>query len=208
MARLPAVVDALTSIDERPRATIDNAVRGVREAGLVQTTKRGRGAAEITPFDAGILLLGVYGTDQAVRAPQAASRFSNLPRMTNNLLPQALARVAAAKTLGEAVGAVIEASRTQAALTLEVDHWLEVGAPAQPASLDGDFAAQLVLHRPHEWAELRIVWQPAVGRRPTREVVIFGRPPERPMAGSFTAKLGPTYFIRLHETLFPSEPGA
>ena len=206
LARLPAVVDVLASLDTRPRTTLDNAVRGVREAGLVQTTKRGRGAAEMTPLDAAILLLGVYGTDQAVRAPQAASRFSGLPRMTESLLPKILARVASAKTLGEAVAALIEASRTHAAPTLEVASWLELGAPAQPAKMDGEFAAQLLLHRPHGWAELRIVWQPVVGRRPTREVLVFGRPPESPEAASFTASLGPTVFMRLHETLFPLVP--
>lgn len=84
MARLPAMVDALAAIDDRPRGALDFIARAVREAGFIQTTKRGRGAAGMTAADAAAFLLGCYGSREATSAAEAVAALSALQRVPDD----------------------------------------------------------------------------------------------------------------------------
>ncbi|MCM5558079.1 hypothetical protein [Pleomorphomonas sp. JP5] len=71
MAKLPALVTALTEVDGRDRPTIDHYARTIREAGFIPTGKRGVGAAEMDVRAAANLLIALNcGSD----AKQAAER--------------------------------------------------------------------------------------------------------------------------------------
>lgn len=115
MARLPALVDALAAADGRPRGAIDHVARAVREAGFIQTTKRGRGAAEMTAEDAAALLIALYGARDPASAAEAVQAFAALPRVrpTDRVwkdLPDWLASLQRARTCLQALSAVIEAT--------------------------------------------------------------------------------------------------
>lgn len=78
MATLPNLVEAIACCDGRDRSTLDQFARVIREAGYVQTGKRGRGAADMTPSDAVSLLLGMNGADTPSGGPEAVRRFRSL----------------------------------------------------------------------------------------------------------------------------------
>lgn len=112
MARLPALVDVIASVDDRPRGAIDFVARAVREAGFIQTTKRGRGAAEMTAADAAALLLGCYGSREPTQAVDTLQGFAELRRArglkTSISAPDWLTGLMKARTAFEAVSAAIE----------------------------------------------------------------------------------------------------
>lgn len=74
LARLPALVDAITAHDPRGRPTIAHIARQVRNAGLIESTKRGAGAAKMTFRDAAILVIGAYGDTNPAGAVEAVER--------------------------------------------------------------------------------------------------------------------------------------
>lgn len=112
MARLPALVDVIADIDDRPRGAIDFVARAVREAGFIQTTKRGRGAAEMTEADAAALLLGCYGSREPTQAVETLQGFAELGRAKTRKraapAPSWLTGLMKAKTAFDAVAAAIE----------------------------------------------------------------------------------------------------
>lgn len=121
MASLPDLVDALARIDGRDRGTIDYAAREIREAGLIQTTKRGRGSASMTALDAAHLLLGLYGGKGRGTAAEAAGTLGSLPLLDffppSKPLPQALVAIEGQPTFAHVVAATIQLGRSLAIQT-------------------------------------------------------------------------------------------
>lgn len=78
MARLPALIDLLTSFGGGERKTLDAQSRMLRDAGLLSPSKRGVGAAAMTTEDAATLLLAYMATDSAASTPEIVQRFAGL----------------------------------------------------------------------------------------------------------------------------------
>lgn len=156
MARLPALVDALVQVDGRDRVLIDNVARAVREAGFIQTTKRGRGAAEMTSQDAAALLVGLYGSAGMLEAPRVVQAFSQMKRRdpTGAIKggPAALGPLFRSRTLLDAVQRLIEL----APLLDPIDR-------AAPPAV-GMGRATLALCRPHLYATIDVSWRLAEDR--------------------------------------------
>jgi len=209
MARLPALIDALTLCDDRPRGTIDHIARTMREAGLIQTTKRGRGAAEMTARDAAALVLGLYGladaSPDAIAQGQVLADLKRFGRATrkgspigeHDPLPDVLRPVTTAPTLLDGVAALIELAPL-----------LRPSTGAREATIAGGFHAALDLLRPRLSASIQITWRSAapdlqgitVSYHPT------GRPAGRSAteeAYAVTTRVMRPVFITLHSTLFP-----
>lgn len=143
--------------------------REIREAGLIQTTKRGRGAAEMTSLDAAHLVLGVYGSDGRGTAAAAADHFGGLATFRIPLretLPDAVAAIQHQPNLATAVAAVIETGAHLATQTPRVQGTLPVLGPLYPATPDGlelegwphGVAVLLRLHRPSLEAFITMAW--------------------------------------------------
>lgn len=209
MARLPALIDALTTCDERPRGAIDHVARTLREAGLIQTTKRGRGAAEMTARDAAALLLGLYGladaSPDAIAQVQVLADLKRSGKATRNgspsgeydPLPDVLQPVAAAPTLLDAVAALIELAPL-----------LDDNVGSKGATITGRFIASLELRRPRLGASIQITWHSAA---PEIQGVGIGFQAagyrlvrvSAPVAYAVTTRIMRPILTTLHNTLFP-----
>lgn len=205
MARLPALIDALTRCDDRPRGTIDHIARTMREAGLIQTTKRGRGAAEMTPLDAAALVLGLYGLAEA--SPDAIAKVQILAALKPQgetfrrrsksgrpaTLPAELRPLAKATTLLDAVAAMIELAP------------LYNGNDGSSDPIVGRFSLGFQLHRPLLRGDVTVAWlspdleQQVMGLR-------FKPPGRRPElsteAYAVTTSVFSQVLTTLHDTLF------
>lgn len=174
MARLPALVDALAAVDGRERGVIDHMAREIREAGLIQTTKRGRGSAEMSSLDAAHLILGIYGSDGRGTAAEAARSLGQLPVLRipflspapGVTLPNGVGAAQHQTTLAGVVAAVIEAGAQLATQTPRTQGTLPVLGPLYPPSSDGlelenwpeGIAVLLRLHRPSLEAFVQFAW--------------------------------------------------
>ncbi len=169
MASLPVLVDALAAADGRERGVIDHMAREIREAGLIQTTKRGRGSAEMTSLDAAHLILGVYGSDGRGTAASAAAQFGPLATFWMPILdafPRDVVAIQQQPHLAAAVAAVIESGAGLATQTPRVQGTLPVLGPLYPATTDGlelegwpeGTAVLLRLHRPSVEAFIVMAW--------------------------------------------------
>lgn len=78
MARLPALLELLSSFGGAERKTLELQARTLREAGLLSPSKRGVGATAVTMHDAAVLLLTHMATDSAASAPEVVERYSGL----------------------------------------------------------------------------------------------------------------------------------
>lgn len=78
MARLPALVDALAEVDLRGHASLNHIARLVRDAGLITSTKRGAGGANMKYEDAATLLMAACGDINPLGAVSAAQRLQEL----------------------------------------------------------------------------------------------------------------------------------
>ena len=116
MARLPALIDNLAKHDTRGKPTVELIARTIREDGLIRTTKRGRGAAEMSASDAVALLIGLCVAETPSAAPQAVRIFLSLvPTIPLHAdtgqradeLPSPLSHVAKASSFGDALSALI-----------------------------------------------------------------------------------------------------
>lgn len=187
MARLPALVDALTGVDGRDRGVMDHMAREIREVGLIQTTKRGRGSAEMTSQDAAHLLLGVYGSDGRGSAAEAARilgplRVLRLPGLSEpaggRWHPGAEA-IQNQLTLAGAVAAVIELGKQLADQSIRTQSTLPVLGPMFEQPKDGlelegwpdGLSVMLRIHRPTLEAYLVLAWRGA--RRVEEHTVLF-----------------------------------
>lgn len=112
MARLPALISDIAAHDLRDRSTIQLIARLVREAGWIQTTKRGRGAAEMTAQDAAALLMAVCVTDNPSQAAHLTETFLTIPQVGRppslHDAPPMIRAMTQADHLGEAVVALLD----------------------------------------------------------------------------------------------------
>jgi hypothetical protein len=141
MARLPSLVAALRDLDARGPAGVGNVARRVREAGLIRTTSRGVGAAEMTSRDAANLLLGLKGAplyvgligDTTRRAPTAVMEFSSLVRLgaSTSEDPYWIDEVFEADTFGEALAAAIEHAPHLLRRWIALSGVIDPGGPAE-----------------------------------------------------------------------------
>jgi len=119
MARLPAVIEVIARHDSRGAKTIENYARVIREAGLLPRGKRGVGAPHLTAEDAANLLMGLCGTSEAAKAPEAIKLLSSARlaetgttygfevRPSSDLLSK-WSIVDSAQTFGEIITALID----------------------------------------------------------------------------------------------------
>ena len=80
MAKLPALIAALKTQDDRDLATLTLIGRNVREAGLIVTTGRGNAAATRTARDAAFLLLGASSPHTPGTAALVAQQYSTFEK--------------------------------------------------------------------------------------------------------------------------------
>lgn len=219
VARLPALVDAFCEIDERPRGSIDHVARVVREAGLIQTTKRGRGAADMTAEDAAWLLLGLYSIGQASDAAIAARLYAALPAVSLRQAPTDSGPADAPPHLEvfrpgmpliKAITSVIEMAPLLASTTPLTRAAMHFEAWHHGAAWPQGISALLTIRRPNPTAELTFAWK---GERNGAAVVNQSFLFQRRGSRSSPAAQKPTDFISLihsgafsvlHQALFPS----
>lgn len=211
MARLPALVDTVAGIDDRPRGAVDHVARAVREAGLIQTTRRGRGAAEMTARDAAALTLGFYGAIQPAQAAVAADELTNAVFVleTGNLTAPELAGFRRAATLGEALACMIElGGLLDSAATVH-----ESDRPSGFVVVGGDgsgYAALAILERPHGISSLTLARTTGRGTSVICRTFVKRDQVERSFEDvapvQTTIRLHTRVFSALHETLFPKVP--
>ncbi len=167
MARLPALIDTLAELDTRSRQTIEHVARLVREAGYIQTTKRGRGAAEMTEADAAALLIGLNAIETPTDAAQQVPLFSELTiqkdaSFSDDPVPVELKRVTRAKTFGEAVEALIVAAPTLERLKTSSRasflHGQALGYSDIGITADSGFALEVCFYLPGPLASILVRW--------------------------------------------------
>jgi len=109
MAKLPALISALASCDDRSHKQLDNISRIVREAGFIRTTQRGGGASEMSWKDATNYLIGASGCYANNEAPEIIERFRSLRLKHGHTEWQGAAflLVTEAETFGEALEGLI-----------------------------------------------------------------------------------------------------
>ncbi|MFZ1428550.1 MAG: hypothetical protein WAS21_17465 [Geminicoccaceae bacterium] len=111
MTKLPGLVGALAECDERERATLDHVARVIREAGLIPTTKRGSGAADMTLTAAANLLIAANTGGIPKAAAMTVIQYRTLvPRNTGQPDPKdgIYAHISTARDFGQAVEFLIE----------------------------------------------------------------------------------------------------
>lgn len=196
MARLPALVDALVAVDGRERVVIDNVARAVREAGFIQTTKRGRGAADMTAADAAALVVGLYGSAGMNDAPRVVDAFSQARRRQPAGLiksgPSVLGPLLRARTLLDAVVRLIE-------LGPVLDPTPRVGTPGV-----GLGQVTLTLRRPFLHASIAVVWR--VGETEIFEIELHFAAAGRAVAAPYevATEVRQPIFLSLHRATAPA----
>lgn len=211
MARLPALVDAVAAIDDRPRGAVDHVARAVREAGLIQTTKRGRGASEMMARDAAALILGFYGAIQPAQSAQAAEELADAVFLleTGTLTAPELTSFKRAATLGEALACMIELGGLMdpAANVRESDR------PSGFVVVGGDgtgYAALATLERPDGISTLTLARGTGRGTKVASKTFVLRDQAERGFEEvapvQTTIRLHTRVFSALHRTLFPEGP--
>lgn len=210
MAKLPALVDALTAIDGRPRGAIDHVARAIREAGLIQTTKRGRGASDMTATDAAYLLIGLYGSDQPAHAAKAATEFGNALRLPFfpgvDTLPDAeVDTLRRAESLVDAVAALIELGGRLRPGSLISRPGTEAGVDVLERSETSGYAALFTLEREGAISTATLAMPASTGFRVLERhfVVTKNTKPFEAPPVEVTVKLNTDVFIALHRALFP-----
>lgn len=198
MARLPALVDAVAAADGRPRGAVDHVARAVREAGHIQTTKRGRGAAEMTALDAAALLIALYGSRDPASAVEALEAFAALPHERDPdrewaQVPDWLVPVQRSRTCLQALGAVIEAT-------------------PRFTPFDGEMTDGVRLHvyfyRPRLGMRIELV-NPSRPRPEWVHVMAFGeKRREFGNAYDVVTRVKLPLLSAVHRALFPPEPAA
>lgn len=167
MAKLPALVTALSKCDERERTTLDHYARVIREAGLIPTTKRGSGAAEMTFREAANLLIAANTADTPKAAPLIVPQYRALIGQNYSATDEfhgVFGEVNEAKNFGDALEALI-AGMPEVIVTFTRFLFDAYGRPgrdmasvAQGMLNFGEFInVEVSFFRPFPYAEIRIV---------------------------------------------------
>ena len=213
MARLPALIDALAAADGRPRRSVDHVAREVREAGFIQTTKRGRGAAEMTSLDAAYLLLGLYGAATPADAKAAAQEMAEFRNIVPGSVYPELEAIRAAPNLLHALAALIELSPLFAPPDSRADNFMEIGGEARhPELLPKGWTVHLTFMRP-----VVSVWLALARPDPSEEqgyceiIFVFDgkthpAPPRRPFV-TIKTRVNGGVIRAVHHSLYGSDTG-
>lgn len=113
MARLPGLIAALAKTDGRDDKALTWLARVARERGLITTTKRGLGAAEMTARDAANLLIAAIVAEapaEVLARTEMVRGFvpEYLPPAAIRDEPGVLGEISRAATFGDALAAAIE----------------------------------------------------------------------------------------------------
>lgn len=221
MVRFPKLVDALAKADGRPRGVLGHMAREIREAGLIQTTQAGWGAAPMTSLDAAHLILGVYGSSGRGDAADAAAVLGPLrPAVFSRMMTggadthPAVKVVAAQPTLAEAVAAVIELGPQLAVQTVRTQSTLAslsmfAAGDEDARALEGwpeGLSAMMRITRPGLEPHLHFAWRGAERVEDTYLDYMWGRPDgegRRPLAAfEVSTFVHGGIFRAMHQTLF------
>jgi hypothetical protein len=187
MTKLPALVDDLAEHDVRGRPTVELVARMIREAGLIQTTKRGRGAADMTAADAAALLIGLCVSEAPKDAPAAVKTFWDLGSFDDPDMdirgyddyPPLLAPVFEVETFGQAMGVLIASAEEIRAFldkrTVDPNSFPGRGKQHRDWSeADAGFSLNVFFYLPRPMAEITLLWESrAPGRRLHRARRVF-----------------------------------
>lgn len=170
MARLPALIDDLAEHDTRGRATVELIARMIREAGHIQTTGRGRAAAEMTAKDAAALLIGLCTAEAPKDAPKAVELFSTLVPFGQTeeelslfeIFPNELGKIASSLTFLEALESVISCSEDILRMRNRASSYY--GRTIFPSSrrefpFETRFFFSVVFHQPSPRGKIIIEWE-------------------------------------------------
>jgi hypothetical protein len=112
VAKLPALIAKLAPLDGRSMETLAHVARVIRERGLMTTTKRGVGAAEMTVRDVANLLIALNGSQVPKDAPEAVEHYRSFSRTRlyepRSELPELIYQAFNASTFGDALEKLIE----------------------------------------------------------------------------------------------------
>jgi hypothetical protein len=112
MAKLPTLIAKLAPLDGRSMETVAHVARVIRERGLMTTTKRGVGAAEMTVRDAANLLIALNGAQVPKDAPDAVEHYRSFSRVSRHAsqpeYPELMHQAFNASTFGDALEKLIE----------------------------------------------------------------------------------------------------
>jgi hypothetical protein len=208
MARLPALIDALTAVDGRPRKAVDHVAREVREEGLIQTSGRGRAAAHMTAVDAAYLIIGLYAAATPGEAKAAARELSTLKGFWLGIKPAELRPLKTAPDLVHTIAALIELAPLIAPSIGLSEPALDSGSIG-PMHPEVGYAVHLLFHRPKRSVQLRLARRDRKRDIWDREVieVMFdgpGQSNEQAAVETVTRVTGPV-FRAAYDVLFHNE---
>lgn len=86
MAKSPELIAAVAGITGRDPVSIKVALRRLHEGGLIDVTGKGRGAKDMTSYDAACLLLGILGSRTLQDGPEAVVRYWQCRASTDSTL--------------------------------------------------------------------------------------------------------------------------
>jgi hypothetical protein len=137
MAKSPEMVAAISEIMGRDPLSLRVALRRLHEADLIAVTGKGRGAKDMTAYDAACLLLATAGGTPLKDAPEAVATYRNRRTFAEatRLASRAeifggyfsrdlIAAILTSATFGRALAGIIRCAADQAAFD---DEWLEAG---------------------------------------------------------------------------------
>lgn len=109
MAKLSALVKAITAVDGRDQKTIEHVARVVREAGFIPTGKRGGGSAEMTFEAATNLIIALNSAEAPKDAPHSVERMRSLTPLgtPRDFEGEAFTKLDSARNFGDALEILI-----------------------------------------------------------------------------------------------------
>lgn len=173
MARLPQLVEVLGKYDTRGTPAIEHIGRLIRQAGYIQTSKRGRGASEMTAADAAALILGVHISDSPAQCIEkmplfAKLRARDLPQIPRGVVPEVITLISAKRDLISAVACAIENvpqledlwSLTHARLSARTNSLKlkPVPTPEEATWPDLYFNLEITMAQPEHFAQVSLSW--------------------------------------------------
>ncbi len=204
MARLPALIAALADLDGRPRSAINHYARTIREAGFIQTTKRGVGAAAMTARDAAALVIGLYGAQDAASSASTVEAFQALPikRTRSPYIPPLVKSFSQTDSLIDALAAIIELAPRIVPHRV-FDDYERIDKISLPVEARG-FDVQVSFYRPLLHAELQVSFY-GVAEAAALHIVQAGAPDRsRTSAYEVVTTVNSLVFVKLHGILFPA----
>jgi hypothetical protein len=226
MARLPALIDTLAARDTRGRPTVEHIARVVREAGFIQTTGRGRGAAEMTESDAASLIIGLNASESPGEAGDRVEIFRKLtPVVPHNMeAPPELKRVVAASNFGAAMEALIlsaneidnlKASSQESFAQMMADLEDPLSAVTGYSLRDLSFALKVTFAVPEPVAKISIRWT-GIGRVPSSGAIDLSywqstgrtrksKADDKQLDRAVTVAIGFRTIREVHRLLWPEE---